>query len=177
MLRGERGQDGPCSPCRKAPLFRCRSITGMFLIRSAPRIITQHSVRPAHLSPCQNALIGTKLRTLGSASLKSDSSHRQQGLEDVPHTTSSGRKNLTETVAITVLTLRKARLIYHLCPKFPVQSNLSLHMCHLLISLPPLCPLILTVTYWSQVKRWLANIFFKRPAQQRIIQDEHRFPS
>lgn len=37
MLRGERGQDRPCSPCRKARLFRCRSITGMFLIRSVPR--------------------------------------------------------------------------------------------------------------------------------------------
>lgn len=158
MLRGERGQDRPPLP------------EGSFVPPQIHHRRVPHSLSPtesslstthgqAHLSPCQNALIGIKLRTPGSTSLKSDSSHRQEGVENVPHATFSGRKNLTETVAITVLTLRKARLIYHLCPKFPVQVTHSppyVPPPYLSASSLPsssACPLILTVTYWSQVKR------------------------
>lgn len=115
-------------PLPEVRACRCGSAARVFPIRSVPR--THRSAKctarslaslAAHLPLSGNSPIGIVLRPTGSTSLKSGYSHCQERVENLPHTTFSERNNLTKPAAIAVLTVRKARLVYHPCPKYSVR--------------------------------------------------------
>lgn len=115
-------------PLPEARACRCGSAARVFPIRSVPRTPRSAKRRArsfaslaAHLPPSGNSPIGIVLRPAGSTSLKSGYSHCQERVENLPHATFSERNNPTKPVATAVLTARKARLIYHPCPRFSVR--------------------------------------------------------